>query len=92
MSETQVIKLITTNSQICKLRTTVDISYVITCCSTGTHIITEEYWGSTLAISVLGIDRGGIEFAMASAVQEILHWHRRSSTGMALEYRVVSGV
>ena len=91
MSETQVIKLITTNSQICKLRTTVDNSYVITC-STGTHIITEEYRDSTLAISVLGIDRGGIEFAMASAVQEILHWHRRSSTGMALEYRVVSGV
>ena len=87
MSETQVIKSITTNSQMCKLRTTVDIGYVITC---STHIITEEYRDSTLAISVLDIDRGGTGFPMASAVQEISY--RCSSTGMALEYRVVSGV
>ena len=65
--------LVTTNSQMCKLQTIANISYVIV----PTPIITREYWGSALVISVLVPDRGGTKFCNISAVQEIVRYGRR---------------
>jgi len=62
------VLLTTTNLHVNKHKTIANIRNMVVF----THTITEEYWASTLVISVLDAERGRMKIFTVSPVQEII--------------------